>query len=468
MKNKKIVRQFQKHIIITLIIIAALSVLTVLAITQWRTQILPDDSELFVDITSTFADGKSRTETFSMQMKNADGSQKFEQKNDVTCGSEPSVDITDDESEIVLLVGVSGAGANENVLVLDPSEVQTGTSLSVANVQNGFSKLPKSKQQNYTILGYLRFILPVVYSLFGIILSCYVFYRMHMKKTIEELETATEKISNQNLDFEITTSSRNELGRLCDSFEQMRKALVKSNTEMFQMVEERRRLQSSVAHDLRNPIAIMKGYLEMMASESADCDSYKSEIETLCLTVNRMEEYVDSVSEINKLEDMELDLKEETIGECAERWQRDIELLAGESSIKVQVNHALTEADATKAWQIDVNAITRILENVITNSLRYASSNIEVLVRMDRQDEPDGQQMLVFDIQDDGPGYPSKLLKNPDLYFYTTEKSSGHMGMGMTICRIICKKHQGSIEFSNNPEGGARTIIKIKNMKPVD
>lgn len=75
---------------------------------------------------------------------------------------------------------------------------------------------------------------------------------------------------------------------------------------------------------------------------------------------------------------------------------------------------------------------------------------------------------LIFDIQDDGKGYPEKLLKNSDLYFFTTEQKNGHMGMGMAICRIICKKHHGSIEISNNESGGAHTIIKIKNMSLLD
>ena len=57
-------------------------------------------------------------------------------------------------------------------------------------------------------------------------------------------------------------ASADELGQLCAAFESMRQALVDNNRLLWDMLEERRALQASVAHDLRNPIAIMGGYVE--------------------------------------------------------------------------------------------------------------------------------------------------------------------------------------------------------------
>lgn len=460
MKNKKIVRQFQKHIIITLAMIAVLAVITVFGISRRRTRILPNDSELFIDVTSAFADGTSTTETYRMEMTEADGSQKFQKENHVLDGASQETESQETEDEEVKLVAVytiDGEQA-EDVLLLDPSAVQTGTTLSVSNIQNGFAKLSEQEQRTYTILGYLSVPLPVMYALLGVIISCYIFYRIYMKEPIEKLEAATQKISSRNLDFKLTSTSKNELGRLCDSFEQMREALVLTNQEMIQMMEERKRLQSSVAHDLRNPIAIMKGYLEMLEEDPKE--PFHQEIKTLSQTVERMENYVDSVNEIHKLEDMEPDRKEVVLSECIPGWERDLQVLAAGSGIDlVFYNHYLDPACGEEVWNMDSHAILRVLENVVGNSLRYADKCIEVTV--DSKSDQTGHKELVFEIQDDGPGYPQKLLKNPDLYFFTTDQKSGHMGMGMTICRLICRKHQGSIVLSNSPEGGARTVITI-------
>ena len=458
MKKKKIVRQFQNHIIFTLIILAVMSFVTVYLITGMRKEILPDESELYIDVTSTFADGTNSTETYKMKLDN--NKKEFSKNNDSVTEAKEN----DDEEVVLYAFGDINV---EEALLLRPSVVQTGTNFSVSKIQNGFSKLSKSKQQEYTTLGHLRYILPIIYCLFGVIISCYIFYRIYLKKPIEELENATEKISARNLDFTIKTKSKNELGRLCDSFEDMRKALVTANSEMLQMIDERRRLQSSVAHDLRNPIAIMKGYIEILEEDSNDkgYNNYcNQELATLSSTVSRMENYVDSVSRINKLGDMELNLKEEVITDCVDRIINDMKVLTG--NMKINITFKNSENDCifheNEKWKIDSDAILRVLENVIGNSIRYAKEKIRMQISIIDNEE------LIFDIQDDGKGYPEKLLKNSDLYFFTTEQKNGHMGMGMAICRIICKKHHGSIEISNNESGGAHTIIKIKNMSLLD
>ena len=454
MKKKYLNIQFQRHMLITVAIIALMAVTSVLAITYWRRNILPSDTELFIDVTSTFADGKSDTKTYRLDLASADGSKKYNRENDLefayavegTATEEPKLEV-DAESEVF------------DIIVMNPSKVQTGTSFTVSKIQNGFAKLSRQEQKTYTELGYLQYILPVLYSLIGVIISCFIFYRRHIKKPIAVLAEATEKISGNNLDFEISSDCKNELGRLCDSFEQMREALAKNNKEMLGMIEERRRLQSSVAHDLRNPIAIMKGYLEMMEGSLDDEDfsseNFRDEIRTLSLTTDRMEEYVKSVSMINHLGDMEPEPHDEDIAVCIENWEKDMKSLAENSGIDI----VLAKDDiGNEKWKLDVNAISRVLENIIKNGCRYAKTRIEIRVSLHDNNE------LQFDITDDGPGYPDKLLKNPDLFFYTTDQKNGHMGMGMTICRIICKKHQGSIEISNGENKGARTKIKFKNL----
>lgn len=454
MKKKYLNIQFQRHMLITVAIIALMAVVSVLGITYWRRSILPSDTELFIDVTSTFADGKSDTRTYRLDLSSVDESKRYSKENDLefaytfegTETEEPKLEVDVESEEF-------------DIIVMNPSKVQTGTSFTVSKIQNGFAKLSRQEQKTYTVLGYLQYILPVLYSLFGVIISCFIFYRKQIKKPIAVLAEATEKISSNNLDFKISSDCRNELGRLCDSFEQMREALEKNNKEMLGMIEERRRLQSSVAHDLRNPIAIMKGYLEKMEGcledEDFSSENFRDEIRTLSLTTDRMEEYVKSVSMINHLGDMELEPHDEAIGGCIENWEKDIKILAENSGIDI----VFAKDDIGNGkWKLDANAISRVLENIIKNGCRYAKTKIEI--RVSQRDNIE----LQFDITDDGQGYPDKLLKNPDLFFYTTEQKNGHMGMGMTICRIICKKHQGSIEISNGENNGARTIIKFKNL----
>ncbi len=90
------------------------------------------------------------------------------------------------------------------------------------------------------------------------------FYRKKLNKPLKLLENSMEQISNKNLDFELYYNSNDEMGRLCCTFEEMRQTLEKTYKELWKMIEERRLVQASVAHDLRNPISIIEGYAEYL------------------------------------------------------------------------------------------------------------------------------------------------------------------------------------------------------------
>ena len=93
-----------------------------------------------------------------------------------------------------------------------------------------------------------------------IIAAALLFYRNKLKKPLAELMAASEKISNNDLDFSIEYDSKDELGQLCTSFEIMRTALANNFTEMWRQVEERKQLNAAFAHDLRTPLTVLKGY----------------------------------------------------------------------------------------------------------------------------------------------------------------------------------------------------------------
>lgn len=80
----------------------------------------------------------------------------------------------------------------------------------------------------------------------------------------------TERIQNHDLDFSMPEASADELGRICAAFEMMRKELLKTNRELWQQAEERKRLNVAFAHDLRNPVTVLKGSVKLMKSGRSD------------------------------------------------------------------------------------------------------------------------------------------------------------------------------------------------------
>lgn len=445
MKRKKLVRQFQIHMLFTMAILALISAFSYSKIIEYQNLILPDKKVAYVDITSTYADGTSSTETCKVNMDRGSEPTKYEKKNELSEGG--------DKGTEKLTVEIAGS---DSLAIIDKSEFQTGTTVSISSIKDGFSMLSEEEQNQYNMLEKLKYILPLLCFIIGILLSCYGFYILHMKQPVAEMEKAAEKISNNNLDFNISSGAKNELGRLCDSFEHMRISLVHNNREMLKLMDDKKKIQASVAHDLRNPIAIMKGYLEMMdddiRSRSFSADTISDSVNTLTKTVNRMEQYVESMNYLNHLEELELAPTEALAENCISLWEKDLVILGKQQGIDVIFNSQINNNPLIK---VDSPAVLRILENIIENSCRYAKEKVFITISL-----VDNSQLCI-DIIDDGPGYPKKIIDNAEVYFFTTEKNSGHTGMGMTICRILCSKHGGSIRFTNSENGGARAIIRL-------
>ena len=321
---------------------------------------------------------------------------------------------------------------------------ENGIDFCVTRVYNSPKSLTPTKKFIYYGCGILMVALPIVLSLSGILMCGFMFYDDKLKTPIRLMNSATEKISAQDLDFKITYDEKDELGELCGSFEQMRQALAENNEQMWQMLEERRQLQASVAHDLRNPIAIIKGHAEYMRMNYARL----SEKKALSLTDNigdaaeRLSHYTDSIREINRLEDLKICRENVDFAELFEEISEDFRTVSDKITLKNNVGE--------RSISLDKQALYRILENLVGNALRFARSKINV-------DFSINEKRLTVLVSDDGEGFSEKILRAKNKAFLTDKSDSTHSGLGLTICRILAKKHGGELSYKN--DNGA--VVKI-------
>ena len=105
----------------------------------------------------------------------------------------------------------------------------------------------------------------------------------------------------------------------------------------------------------------------------------------------------------------------------------------------------------------DGELLYRVLENLISNALRFAEHQIELAFYLEHG-------TLSATVTDDGPGFSDKLLKKKTALFYTEDTSGKHLGLGLAVSRVLCQKHGGSIELSNHPPHGAcvKATIAVK------
>ena len=129
-----------------------------------------------------------------------------------------------------------------------------------------------------------------------------------MQKPLAILDHAAGQIAANNLYFKVAYDKEDELGKLCASFEKMRQALQESNEEMWRQIEERKRLNAAFSHDLRTPLTVLKGQSELLRQYAPKMTAEKvsDTSEMMHRHIVRLEEYVQTMGELQRLEDIEI------------------------------------------------------------------------------------------------------------------------------------------------------------------
>lgn len=307
----------------------------------------------------------------------------------------------------------------------------------------------------------LMVFLPVLFSALGIVCAGTCFYHVKLKEPLTALKQGISHIADNDLDFSIGYGKQDELGELCRAFETMRGKLVKNNRYMWGLVEERKKINASIAHDLRTPITVIKGYSEYLdrnaGKENMTGDGTREIAGYINQAAVRLEEYADSVREVQALEDMRLEYEEVLLCSFLEEMRAQLSVMAGQNGKEIRLRARLPE----QAVEMSAAAVFRIMENIVDNSLRFCRERIDVEVSF-------AASFLTITITDDGRGFSEKERVEATDYFYKGKMEGKHsmekkhFGIGLTICRILAQKHGGAILLDNAPEGGARVTVQIK------
>lgn len=300
----------------------------------------------------------------------------------------------------------------------------------------------------------------LVVSFIGCIIVVFLFYRNKLKTPLKMLSEASQRISANDLDFEITYDKSDEMGVLCGDFEKMRSELSGHKKKMWKMMEDEKILRSTIAHDIRTPITVIKGNLEII-EEFLPQNKISDEkaLQFVGGTINhveRLEHFIDVIKQINSLVDIEAEYKKTTYLELVEKMREIQERLC----TKEKISHAFSCEERDDEIKVDSMIVMEVEENLISNALRYAKEKIKVSLEIK-------QDYLYLMVEDDGKGFqesPQKLLQA----YYKSREESGdiHYGLGLYISKILCENHQGELVLKNSQDGGALAIAKFKLIHP--
>lgn len=288
------------------------------------------------------------------------------------------------------------------------------------------------------------------------------FYKRKLQRPIEAMDDATRRIAEGDLSVPVAVpaeGSRSELDRLCASFETMREHLERNNKAMWRVAENRRKANAAFAHDLRTPLTVLKGRAEMLSTFApeglVDAEQLAEASRAMSRQTERLQRYVESMKDLADLDECSVEPREGDVGAWFVR-------AAAEASDLVRSSGKEFEAKAgglPRHAAFDDVALSRIVENALSNALRYAQTSVSLSCCWE-------EGMLTVRVQDDGPGFDDAALEHGCEPFWRNaaekrREDSAHFGLGLNICAELCEKHGGSVRLSNASYGGAVVEARV-------
>jgi len=235
------------------------------------------------------------------------------------------------------------------------------------------------------------------------------------------------------------------------TFERMEKARLRLT------LQTREELTHMIVHDLRSPLTVVTAYVDTLERVASD---KLSPAEAKCLTgakrgADDMREMITTLLDVDRLEagEMPLRLQNHNVAQIArETANRFTPVLQGRTlRCEVPPEPILVSCDT--------DLIRRVLENLISNSLKFTRRDgaIRINVQRNRVD-------AIVSVIDDGEGIPSDEQEHIFKKFGQTSRGSKHRhstGIGLAFCRLAVEAHHGKIGVESEPEKGSTFWFKL-------
>lgn len=301
---------------------------------------------------------------------------------------------------------------------------------------------------------------PFFYAFTGMIVTIFLFYRKRLMHPLSILEESVEKIRRDDLDFHVIYESEDELGRLCDSVEAMRLELIHGKEEMWRLVDRQKELNAAFAHDLRTPLTVLRGYTEFLSKYIPEGKVSNEKLESILALMTehlkRLEEYSRTMKGIRDIEEVPFAPEQTSVQSIKRKIEEVVFALNQIRDVRIACEGRGADAKVFA----DDNMIMEVLGNVLSNAIRYAKEKIEVT--LDYEEE---EKEIMLSVRDDGYGFSEEqLVKALKPYYKSYEKNAQdeHFGIGLHICRELCKKHGGTLDIANSIRGGAVVTASFK------
>ena len=250
------------------------------------------------------------------------------------------------------------------------------------------------------------------------------FVARSLTRPIREITNATREMAQGKLEQQVHVRSKDELGELAASFNQMSADLARAN-------QSRRQMTADIAHDLRNPLTVISGYLESL--QDGKLKPTPERFQVMQAEVQHLQHLVDDLRTLSLADsgDLKLYLQPIVPSELLERVAMAYRLQAEQKNIKLNLDVETT----LPRINIDLERMEQVLGNIISNALRYTPEGGEIALSAKR-----AEKNLILSVKDNGSGISPEVLPHifERSYRGDRSRSGNEFRFGIGNCKVHC------------------------------
>ena len=293
--------------------------------------------------------------------------------------------------------------------------------------------------------GYIVFILTIWFLGFALLL---IRSSNILKREIHKIAMANDNIRRMDLDYEREHSKYKEIEGVLVSVDVLAENLKKSLGKQWDMQVKQKELVEQLTHDIRTPITLIKGNLELLKEEHRDVSSER--FADISNGIDRLEKYIEKLKKFSYAMEGKKDV---VSNEVILYW---IEVMSGICRLN-DLNLEIIKSDSSNI-RLDKEEVAVALQNIVTNAVEYSKKGSKITVEF--KDEP---EEFILTVRDEGTGFNKDLLPLLTEKFISgkaKDKSYKH-GLGLWVVKNIVMANNGNLYLNNYGRGISGAEVKM-------
>jgi len=282
-----------------------------------------------------------------------------------------------------------------------------------------------------------------------------IFLARRALKPVDKIARTAREIGEGDLSQRINVNTKDELGRLAATLNEMIGRLEKA-------FQRQKQFTSDASHELRTPLAVIEAESTLALQKGRSSSNYRQSLEIVSRETRQMSSLIDQLLTLARADagKEQWNFAEVDLGKLITDLSIDAEVLCQEKGLSFQLGQMqdlVVKGDEAR--------LRELFMNILDNAIRYTPAPGTVAISLRRE-----EQMAVVAITDTGIGIPTEDIPLIFERFYRVDKSrsrsEGGSGLGLAICRHIAEAHGGKIEVESRVGGGSTFSVWLPLQSP--